>query len=62
MLATILITTSANISGKETPKSFSDIDVELKNNSDIVVDEGTLKGKPSKIIDVTGLFKEVLRD
>ncbi|MCK5474436.1 MAG: threonylcarbamoyl-AMP synthase [Candidatus Aenigmarchaeota archaeon] len=56
------ITTSANISGKETPKSFSDIDVELKNNSDIVVDEGTLKGKPSKIIDVTGLFKEVLRD
>lgn len=56
------VTTSANISGKETPKSFLDIGIELKNNSDIVVNEGALKGKPSKIIDLTGLFKKVLRD
>ena len=56
------VTTSANISGKETPKSFLDIDIELKNNADVVVDEGILKGNPSKIIDITGLFKKVLRD
>ncbi|MCK4550554.1 MAG: threonylcarbamoyl-AMP synthase [Candidatus Aenigmarchaeota archaeon] len=56
------VTTSANISGKETPKSFLDIDIELKNNADIVVDEGALKGKPSKIIDIAGSFKKILRD
>ncbi len=50
------VTTSANLTGEKAPKSLK----EVKLKADYVIDGGTLKGKPSKVIDLTGKPK-VLR-
>jgi len=49
-----LTATSANIHGKKTPVNISDINIQLKS-SDIAVyiDNGTLDGEPSTIVDMT---------
>jgi L-threonylcarbamoyladenylate synthase len=55
-----LISTSANLSGQDSPKSFSDISQEVLNAMDFVVNSSTVSNKkPSKIIkiDVDGTFK-----
>lgn len=55
-----LISTSANISGEDSPKAFSDISQEVLNAVDYVVNSDAVSNKkPSKIIkiDVDGTFK-----
>lgn len=50
-----LVSTSANISGEPTPKTFAEISQEIKSGVDYVVDpscEGTSVGRPSQIIKV----------
>lgn len=47
--------TSANFSGKAAPRSFEEIDPDLIDLVDLVVDGGTLLGKPSTVFDVVDL-------
>jgi len=51
-----LVSTSANISGQPTPKSFAEISREIINGVDYVVnlDREKISGKPSTIIKLTG--------
>ena len=56
------VTTSANISGEKTPVMMGDISEDLKNEVDIIIDEGMLLGKSSKIIDFTGTKEKVIRE
>ncbi len=56
------ITTSANLSGRPAPASPPDIPRELERQVDFVIDGGTLPGKPSRIIDLTGREPVVLRE
>ena len=56
------VTTSANISGEKTPVMIGDISEDLKNEVDIIIDEGMLLGKSSKIIDFTGAEGKILRE
>jgi len=44
------ITTSVNFSGKKPANKISEISEEIKTQVDIIVDEGELEGKPSKLI------------
>jgi L-threonylcarbamoyladenylate synthase len=50
-----LVSTSANISGQPTPKSFKDIDPEIINKVDYVVklNQDKINGQPSTIIKIT---------
>ena len=58
----VLATTSANISGEATPKSYSELSGEIKNNVDILVDGGECKlGEASTIIDLTKDVPKILR-
>jgi L-threonylcarbamoyladenylate synthase len=47
-----LVSTSANLSGGENPKQFSDINIELRNNVDYIVDlrREEIMDTPSSII------------
>ena len=45
-----VITTSANISGKNFMTSIEDIDPDVKTRVDFIIDAGNIKGKPSDII------------
>ena len=48
-----IVSTSANVSGKPSPKTFSTIDTAIKNNVDYIVSEefdNSLSDKPSSII------------
>ena len=56
------VTTSANISGEKTPAILGDISQDLKNEVDIIIDEGMLFGKSSKIIDFSGDQKKIIRE
>ena len=56
------VTTSANISGEKTPVILGDISQDLKNEVDIIIDEGMLFGKSSKIIDFTGDQEKIIRE
>lgn len=58
----ILATTSANISGEPTPKSFEEISSELKEKVEIVIDGGICPiGEASTILDFTKEKIEILR-
>ena len=58
----VLATTSANISGEATPKSYDELSDEIKNNVDILVDGGECKlGEASTIIDLTKDVPKILR-
>ncbi|MBN2121795.1 threonylcarbamoyl-AMP synthase [Candidatus Micrarchaeota archaeon] len=49
-----IITTSANLHGKEAPRSFGEVEKEILDSVDLALDGGsTLCGMPSTIIDVT---------
>lgn len=55
-----IITTSANLHGKEAPRSFKEVEGGIIDSADLAIDGGsTLHGMPSTIIDVTK--KEVKR-
>ena len=44
------ITTSVNFSGQKPANSISEIPEEIKNQANIIIDSGTLSGKPSTLI------------
>ncbi|HIE34144.1 MAG TPA: threonylcarbamoyl-AMP synthase [Candidatus Altiarchaeales archaeon] len=53
MANTPIITTSANISGKEAPADFNEIDERIKRMADLLIDSCKCRvGKPSRIIDL----------
>lgn len=50
----VLVTTSANISGEESPKSFEEVSKNIKEKVDILIDSGKCKiGEVSTIIDLS---------
>lgn len=58
-----LTVTSANIHGVETPGIIKEIKMQFRDRSVAVyLDQGTLKGKPSTIVDVTGEKLQVVRE
>lgn len=58
----ILATTSANISGEASPRSYEELSETIKNRVDIVVDGGKCEiGEASTIIDLTKSKPKVLR-
>ena len=58
----ILATTSANISGEATPKSYDELSETIKSKVDILIDSGKCKlGEASTIIDLTSDVPKILR-
>ena len=58
----ILATTSANISGEATPKSYDELSEAIKSKVDILIDSGKCKlGEASTIIDLTSDVPKILR-
>lgn len=58
----VLPTTSANISGEATPKSYAELSQEFKDRVDIVIDDGACPiGTESTIIDMSGRKIKILR-
>ncbi|MFR9019200.1 MAG: L-threonylcarbamoyladenylate synthase, partial [Fusobacterium sp.] len=59
----ILPTTSANISGEATPRSYDELDEEFKKRVDIIVDGGKCPiGTASTIIDMSSENIKILRE
>ena len=58
-----IVSTSANISGEPHMVSVQEGNQEIMNAVDFVIDEGTKKGKPSTIMDLTNenVIKEIKR-
>lgn len=48
-----IVTTSANVATKEFMTSPDNLDVEIRNKTDFLINEGEIKGKPSTIVDLT---------
>lgn len=62
MAGGILATTSANISGEPSPRSYAELTDEIKSKVDIVIDGGECKiGEVSTIIDLTKSIPKILR-
>lgn len=62
MAGGILATTSANISGEPSPKSYVELTEEIKSKVDIVIDGGECQvGEASTIIDLTQIVPKILR-
>ncbi|MDY5306494.1 L-threonylcarbamoyladenylate synthase [Fusobacterium gastrosuis] len=62
MAGGILATTSANISGEPSPRSYAELTDEIKSRVDIVIDGGECKiGEVSTIIDLTKSIPKILR-
>lgn len=57
-----LVITSANLRGGPDPATAAEVPRELRDAAAFVVDAGTLPGRPSSVIDVTGERPEVLRE
>lgn len=49
-----VVTTSVNISGKPFARTITDIETAIIDAVDFVIDEGTLSGNPSTLVDLTG--------
>jgi L-threonylcarbamoyladenylate synthase len=56
------ITTSANKSGEPPAASVGELSRELSRRVEFVIDGGSLSGKPSTVIDLTGKEPAVIRD
>jgi len=56
-----IVTTSANKSGNDFMTSLENLDSDIKSRVDFIVYEGEKKGKPSKIIDLSGKVKIIER-
>lgn len=56
-----LVTTSANLSGEETPQDPQDIDSEMGRLVDMVVDGGILMAEGSSVISLVDDYPEILR-
>jgi L-threonylcarbamoyladenylate synthase len=48
-----ITTTSANIHGRETPSTITELRKTFRDRVEVYVDGGTLSGKPSMVIDLT---------
>ncbi len=48
-----ITTTSANIHGRETPQTITELRKTFKDLVEVYIDGGTLSGKPSMVIDLT---------
>lgn len=57
-----LVATSANLPGGPDPRSLADVPRVILEGVDAVVDGGTLAGRPSTVIDLTGSEPQVLRE
>jgi|SRR3989338_6715004 len=49
-----IVTTSANKASQDFMTSLEDLDLDIKSKVDFMIYEGEKRGKPSKIIDLTG--------
>jgi L-threonylcarbamoyladenylate synthase len=47
--------TSANPSGRPAPSRFADVEPAIAEGADLAIDGGELSGKPSTVVDLTGL-------
>jgi L-threonylcarbamoyladenylate synthase len=47
--------TSANVSGEPATGSFNDVDAEIVSAVDLAIDGGQLTGKPSTVVDISGI-------
>jgi len=56
-----IVTTSVNKSGGDFMTSLDDLDSEIKSKVDFIVYEGPIKGKPSKILDLTDSVEVIER-
>jgi len=57
-----LTVTSANIHGKDVPKTVSEIKGQLGNKDILYIDDGRLEGTPSTIVDCTQTPPKILRE
>lgn len=58
-----IVSTSANISGQQTPRTAEMIETVLGSGVDLFLDAGILpKGPPSTVVDVTGPHPRILRE
>ncbi len=55
------VTTSVNFAGEKPITRIEDLPKEIKNKADIIIDEGTLDGSPSTVIDLSGDKPVILR-
>jgi L-threonylcarbamoyladenylate synthase len=55
-----ITTTSANIHGKETPTTISELRKTFGDKVEVYIDGGTLAGKPSTVIDL--MISKIVRD
>ncbi|MGL5797938.1 MAG: L-threonylcarbamoyladenylate synthase [Cetobacterium sp.] len=59
----VIATTSANISGEKTPKSYEELDLNFKNRADILIDGGeSTLGIESTILDLTKNTPVIIRE
>ena len=59
----VLPTTSANISGEKTPRSFEELDEKFKERVEVIVDGGKSPlGIESTILDLTKTLPKILRE
>jgi len=56
-----VVTTSVNVSGEKPVTELNEIPKRIANQIDFAIDEGKLKNKPSRVIDLTGKKAVVLR-
>jgi L-threonylcarbamoyladenylate synthase len=54
--------TSANIHGLKTPYIINDINMQLKENVAVYLDNGRLEGQPSTIVDLTDKKVKIVRE
>lgn len=57
-----IVATSANLPGGPDPRSLADVPQRLLDGAGAVVDGGTLPGRPSTVIDLTGVEPLILRE
>ncbi len=60
--AGMVVATSANLPGGPDPRSLADVPRAILDGADAVVDGGTLAGRPSTVVDLTGTEPRVLRE
>lgn len=56
-----VITTSANVTGRDFMTSVDDLDLEIQCKLDFIVYEGEKKGQPSQLVDLTKETPEVIK-
>jgi L-threonylcarbamoyladenylate synthase len=59
-IGTPIVTTSVNKKDEPFMTSLDDIDAEIRNQVDFIINEGTITGRPSTLIDLTQKEKKVI--